>query len=113
MRRIGGWPEYCCAFLYGFNEQLSKDDRILKSGNYLNVDLFGIKKASGEMIAPLGTTAFDLKAGETIQVMTVIQNKNIGHSLIPEVRDLYEDWVEFSATDSTGKEIYHSGFIEG
>ncbi len=99
-------------FYYGFDEQLAKTIEFLKSGNYLNVDLFGIKKASGEVIAPLGSTAFDLKPGETIQVMTVIQNKNIGHSLIPEVRDLYEGWVEFSATDSTGKEIYHSGFIK-
>jgi Tfp pilus assembly protein PilF len=42
----------------------------------------------------------------------VIQNKNIGHSLIPEVRDLYEAWVEFTAKDAAGKEIYHSGFIK-
>ncbi len=100
-------------FYYGFDEQLNKTIEFLKSGNYLNVDLFAIKKSDDEhMIAPLGSTAFDLKAGETVQVMTVIQNKNIGHSLIPEVRDLYEGWVEFSATDSTGKEIYHSGFIK-
>ena len=44
--------------------------------------------------------------------MVVIQNKNIGHSLIPEVRDLYEAWVEFTVTDSSGKEIYHSGFLK-
>jgi tetratricopeptide (TPR) repeat protein len=100
-------------FYYGFDEQLAKTIEFLKSGNYLNVDLFAIRKANDDhMIAPLGSTAFDLKAGETIQVMTVIQNKNIGHSLIPEVRDLYEGWVEFSATDSTGKVIYHSGFIK-
>ncbi len=99
-------------FYYGFDEQLAKTIEFLKSGNYLNIDLFGIKRATGEMIAPLGSTAFDLKPGETVEVMTVIQNKNIGHSLIPEVRDLYEGWVEFSATDSSGKEIYHSGFIK-
>jgi Tfp pilus assembly protein PilF len=99
-------------FYYGFDEQLSKTIEFLKTGNFLNIDLFGIKRANGEMVAPLGSTAFDLKAGETIQVMTVIQNKNIGHSLIPEVRDLYEGWVEFSATDSTGRVIYHSGFIK-
>jgi tetratricopeptide (TPR) repeat protein len=100
-------------FYYGFDEQLAKTIEFLKSGNYLNVDLFAIRKGSeAPMIAPLGSTAFDLKPGEIIQVMTVIQNKNIGHSLIPEVRDLYEGWVEFSATDSTGKTIYHSGFIK-
>jgi len=44
--------------------------------------------------------------------MVVIQNKNIGHSLIPEVRDLYEAWVEFVVKDSSGQEYYHSGFLE-
>ena len=44
--------------------------------------------------------------------MVVIQNKNIGHSLIPEVRDLYEAWVEFTVEDAGGKEIYHSGFLK-
>ncbi len=38
--------------------------------------------------------------------------KNIGHSLIPEVRDLYEAWVEFTVKDTSGKEIYHSGFLK-
>ena len=42
----------------------------------------------------------------------MIQNKNIGHSLIPEVRDLYEAWVEFAVKDSDGNEIYHSGFLK-
>jgi tetratricopeptide (TPR) repeat protein len=100
-------------FYYGFDEQLAKTIEFLKSGNYLNVDLFAIRKANDDhMIAPLGSTDFTLKAGETVQVMAVIQNKNIGHSLIPEVRDLYEGWVEFVVNDSTGREIYHSGFIK-
>jgi Flp pilus assembly protein TadD len=43
--------------------------------------------------------------------LVLIQNKNIGHSLIPEVRDLYETRVEFSVVDATGREIYHSGFL--
>ena len=35
--------------------------------------------------------------------MVVVQNKNIGHSLIPEVRDLYEAWVELTVKDATGR----------
>lgn len=100
-------------FYYGFDEQLAKTIEFLKTGNYLNVDLFGIRKMDDDkMIAPLGSTPFTLRAGEAVQVMAVIQNKNIGHSLIPEVRDLYEAWVEFVVTDSAGREIYHSGFIK-
>jgi Tfp pilus assembly protein PilF len=99
-------------FYYGFDEQLQKTIEFLQSGAYLNVDLFAIKKRnSEEMIAPLGLEPFTLAANDTVQTMVVIQNKNIGHSLIPEVRDLYEAWVEFTVTQADGKEIYHSGFL--
>ncbi len=59
------------------------------------MDLFAIEKPGQEMTAPLGTTAFQLAPNETVQMMVVIQSKDIGHSLVPEVRDLYEPWVEF------------------
>ncbi len=99
-------------FYYGFDEQLEKTTAFLKSGMFLNVDLFAIKKAgSGVITGPLGSVPVRLARDEIVQAMVVIQNKNIGHSLIPEVRDLYESWVEFVVTDCTGKEIHHSGFL--
>ncbi len=100
-------------FYYGFDEQLQKTIEFLQSGTYLNVDLFAIKKAgSDEMTAPLGSKPFKLSPSDVVQTMVVIQNKNIGHSLIPEVRDLYEAWVEFTVKEENGKEIYHSGFLK-
>jgi Flp pilus assembly protein TadD len=100
-------------FYYGYDEQLTKTIEFLKSGNYLNVDLFGIKKNNNDkLIAPLGSALFTLAAGDVVTTMVVLQNKNIGHSLIPEVRDLYEAWVDFEVVDSKGKMFYHSGFIE-
>ncbi|MBV8897608.1 MAG: tetratricopeptide repeat protein [Acidobacteriaceae bacterium] len=100
-------------FYYGFDQQLQKTIEFLQSGNYLNVDIFGIKNAdTGEIAAPLGSSPVNLSAGELVQALVVIQNKNIGHSLIPEVRDLYEAWVDFSVQDSSGNTIYHSGFIK-
>src|ERR1700677_3924197 len=87
-------------FYYGFDEQLQKTIEFLKSGNYLNVDLFAIKKTGTDgMVAPLGSVPFSLKPNDTVQTLVVIQNKNIGHSLIPEVRDLYEAWVEFTVKE--------------
>ncbi len=106
-------------FYYGFDEQLSKTIDFLKSGNYLNVNIFALRKmddgsegADSSMIAPLGTAPFTLKPDETVQAYVVVQNKNIGHSLIPEVRDLYEAWVQFTAKDATGTVIYDSGFLK-
>jgi Tfp pilus assembly protein PilF len=109
------WPAGNTAvpFYYGFDQQLQKTVDFLKSGIYLNVDLFAIKKNGEEgMIAPLGSTPFKLAPDDTVQMMVVVQNKNIGHSLVPEVRDLYEPWVEFQVTDAAGAEIYHSGFLK-
>jgi tetratricopeptide (TPR) repeat protein len=100
-------------FYYGFDEQLQKTIEFLKGGNYLNVDIFGIMKASdGKLIAPLGSTAFRVEPNDVLETYVVIQNKDIGHSLVPEVRDLYQAWVEFEVKDASGKEIYHSGFIQ-
>ncbi len=100
-------------FYYGFDEQLRKTTDFLKTGDYLNVDIFALQKASDDkVIGPLGSVPFSLKTNDVVQALVVIQNKNIGHSLIPEVRDLYEAWVEFTAKDAAGKEIYHSGFIK-
>jgi Flp pilus assembly protein TadD len=100
-------------FYYGFDEQLKKTIEFLQSGNYLNVDLFAIKKNDADgIIAPLGSVPFSLKPNDTVTTMVVIQNKNIGHSLIPEVRDLYEAWVEFAVKQSDGTEIYHSGYLQ-
>ena len=99
-------------FYYGFDEQLKKTTEFLQSGNYLNVDLFAIRKKGEPLVAPVGSVPFNLKPKDTIQTLVVIQNKNIGHSLIPEVRDLYEAWVEFTVKQSDGTEIYHSGFLK-
>jgi thioredoxin-like negative regulator of GroEL len=106
-------------FYYGFDEQLQKTIEFLRSGDYLNVDIFGLEKTgdvnkdgSQKLIAPLGKASFDLAPNDVLTAFVVIQNKNIGHSLIPEVRDLYEAWVEFTVKDASGKEIYHSGFLK-
>ena len=99
-------------FYYGFDEQLAKTKEFLKSGQYLNVDFFGIRKPkTDEVFAPLGSVPFTISPNETIETMVLVQNKNIGHSLVPEVRDLFEAWLEFSVQDATGKTIYHSGFL--
>ncbi len=106
-------------FYYGFDQQLSKTIDFLRAGNYLNVDILGLEKAgdvdaagNNKLIAPLGKVSYNLAPNDVVTALVVIQNKNIGHSLIPEVRDLYEAWVEFTVKDANGNEIYHSGFLK-
>jgi Flp pilus assembly protein TadD len=99
-------------FYYGFDEQLKRTTDFLQTGNYLNVDLFGIKAAGAdELVAPLGSVPFKVDPKQALETYVVIQSKFIGHSLIPEVRDLYEAWVSFQVTDANGKKVYESGYL--
>jgi Tfp pilus assembly protein PilF len=108
------WPAGNTAvpFYYGFDEQLEKTIEFLKRGNFLNVDLFALKTEGGPMIAPLGTNPFTLKPNQTVDAFVIVQNKNIGHSLIPEVRDLYEAWLQVTVKDASGATIYDSGYLK-
>ncbi len=98
-------------FYYGYDEQLKQTIDFLKSGDYLNLDLFALKVNDEAMVAPLGATAFRIRPDSTVEAWVVVQNKNIGHSLLPEVRDLYEAWIQFTVTDAAGAQIYESGFL--
>jgi Flp pilus assembly protein TadD len=99
-------------FYYKFDEQLNQTIAFLQSGDYLNVDLFGLKVNNEALIAPLGSTSFDLKLDSTVDAYIVVQNKAIGHSLLPEVRDLYQAWIQFTVTDAAGTKIYESGYLK-
>ncbi len=108
---------------YKFDEQAQKVADFLKNGfdgkGVLNVDIFGLEKENAEatptdtvLVAPLGLTSYTLAPGETLVADVVIQNKGIGHSFIPEQRDFYEAWVDFTVKDSSGKTFAESGFLE-
>ena len=111
-------PQY-----YKFDEQAEKVAAFLKNASdgkgVLNVDIFVLEKenaaataADQVLVAPLGLTAFSLTPGETLVAGVVIQNKGIGHSFIPEQRDFYEAWVDFTVKDASGKTLVESGFLQ-
>ncbi|MGA2170129.1 MAG: tetratricopeptide repeat protein [Terracidiphilus sp.] len=111
-------PQY-----YKFDEQAEKVAAFLKNASdgkgVLNVDIFALEKENAAatatdqvLVAPLGLTAFSLAPGETLVADVVIQNKGIGHSFIPEQRDFYEAWVDFTVKDASGKTLVESGFLQ-
>ncbi len=120
-RWLGGntlMPQY-----YKFDEQAEKLAAFLKNASdgkgVFNVDIFALEKESAAatatdqvLVAPLGLTSFSLAPGETLVADVVIQNKGIGHSFIPEQRDFYEAWVDFTVKDGSGKTLAESGFIQ-
>lgn len=104
--------------IYGFDDQAKKMVAFLQA-NVFNLDLFAIERGvqadssnGGGMIAPLGPTAFTVKAGEVLTADVVIQNKGIAHSHVPEQRDMYESWVDFQVKDQAGKVLHESGFLQ-
>jgi tetratricopeptide (TPR) repeat protein len=108
---------------FQFAEQANKVAAFLKAGaqntGVFNVDIFALEKEGAAatskdqvLVAPLGLTAFSLAAGETLIADVVIQNKGIGHSFVPEQRDFYEAWVDFTVKDGAGKTLAESGFLQ-
>lgn len=96
---------------YGYDEQLQKTFDFLRN-NVFNVDIFGIERNGGKIIAPLGSLPFEIAAGDELTATVVIQNKGIGHSYVPEQRDFYESWVEFEVKDAAGLTLMHSGALQ-
>ena len=108
---------------YKYDEQAKAVSDFLKNGpdgkGVFNVDIFGLENESAAatthdqvLIAPLGLTSFSLAPGETLVADVVLQNKGIGHSFIPEQRDFYEAWLDFTVKDAAGKVLAESGFLQ-
>jgi Flp pilus assembly protein TadD len=99
---------------YGQKRQVEETVAFLKD-KVLNVDIFAVRREStGEVSAALeqsGENRLALKPGEELCAEVVVANRKAGHSFPPELRDMYEPWVEFEAIDASGKTVFHSGFI--
>ncbi len=97
-------PQY-----YKFDEQAKKLADFLRNGpdgkGVFNVDIFALEKENARnrfgqcWSRPSGLTRFAVAAGETLTADVVIQNKGIAHSHVPEQRDFYESWVDFTVKD--------------
>jgi Flp pilus assembly protein TadD len=100
---------------YNQHEQVKKTIAFLED-DLVNVDIFTVKnETSGKLVTqlqPNATNNLPAQPGEAITAEVVVSSRVIGHSLAPEVRDLYEIWVEFKVTDANNKTVYHSGFIK-
>jgi tetratricopeptide (TPR) repeat protein len=97
---------------YNYPDQAAAVVKFLQN-NVFNVDLFAVEQEQTHAVtAPLGQASFTLTAGEPVAVDVVIQNKGIGHSMVPEQRDMYESWVDFTVTDQAGKVLHESGYLK-
>lgn len=114
------WPgaNTAAPLFYGQSKQVSLTESFLKN-NVLSVDILALKLAGkensiSELLALQSdkNNKLELKAGQEVIAEVVVANRGAAHSFPPEVRDLYEAWVEFSVTDEKGEKIFHSGFVK-
>ncbi len=110
---------------FNYPEQAEKLKTFLQKGfdgkGVLNVDIFALEvdkdathssADTNDLIAPLGRVPFNLHAGQTLVADVLVQNKGIAHTFVPEQRDFYEAWVDFTVKDASGKILVESGFIK-
>ncbi len=119
-------PQY-----YKYPDQAAAVVQFLQSAVF-NVDIFGLEATpptaaaaaqgarpasepdpapAAALVAPLGTAAYSLTPGQYVVLSVVIQNKGAAHSHVPEQRDMYESWVDFTVKDAAGKTLAESGGI--
>ena len=100
---------------YGQTRQVELTEKFL-SDHVLSVDIFALRReATGARIAPLSPASdnlIELQPGEEVTAEVVVFNRKAAHAFPPELRDMYEPWVEFEVLDKSGKTIFHSGFIQ-
>ena len=100
---------------YGQTRQVELTEKFLED-RVLSVDIFALQsKATGKVIAPLSASVENrvaLRSGDEVTVDVVVFNRKAAHSFPPELRDMYEPWVEFEALDASGRSLFHSGYVK-
>jgi tetratricopeptide (TPR) repeat protein len=95
---------------YSYSDQIEAVRKLM--ANSLNMDFVAVSCKHQKKISEISLidgATLSVSPGDEITMDLVIQNRGIGHNLVPEQRDFYESWVEFTATSAGGKLLAHSG----
>ena len=100
---------------YGYDEQLKQVVDFLRL-NALRVDVFALeierREGTRAVAAPIENGGYSLRNSDVATVDVVVQNTGIGHSLVPEQRDMYESWLAVEVRDEHGQLVYESGGLD-
>jgi Cytochrome c554 and c-prime len=97
---------------YGWSRQVKATADLLKS-DIVSVDIFALsdRTADGQGLIKRLDGAASVSPGQDVSVDVVVANRGVGHSFPAELRDMFEAWLEFQATDANGKVLIHSGAV--
>jgi len=99
---------------YGQTEQVKKTVEFLQR-DLVNVDIFSVtNETTGATQMQLQQRQPNNFSVQRARPCLLTGNKATATSVIrfAEVRDLYEIWVEFKATDGDGQTVFQSGFLK-
>ena len=65
----------------------------------------------GNLAAPIDRAAPRVRPGETVRIDVVVRTRKVGHFFPSGTVDAFDVWVEFEATDASGKRIFWSGAV--
>ncbi len=71
-----------------------------------------VVRAPAEVVAPLDKVGAVMRRGESARLDVVVRTRRVGHFFPGGTVDAFDVWVELEATDSNGRPIFHSGFLE-
>lgn len=76
----------------------------------LRLEIFAIRRESGELIMSARDNEVYVSPGETIQVDVVVRNLNVGHTFPGGTNDSNEGWIDFKV--SAGDDVvFHNGYL--
>ena len=78
--------------------------------NKVRLEIFALRRESGERIMDAGRRDITLNPGELIEVDVVVRNLNVGHMFPGGTNDSNEGWIDFKAQleDET---VFHNGYV--
>lgn len=106
-------------FLSGDIEQLAMTQEFLQS-NKMRITIEKPHRSNAtqstlnlnEQLRQHTETPYYYYLGETIDLKIVVSNVGVGHDFPGGTADINEPWIELKITDSNGKKVFHSGFLE-
>ena len=68
---------------------------------------------AAEVEGPLGAVPVYVRPGDSVRLEVVVRTRKVGHFFPAGTVDAFDVWVELDAVDSTGRQIFHSGALDG
>jgi tetratricopeptide (TPR) repeat protein len=69
-------------------------------------------QAAAAVTGPLDKVDAVLRRGESARLEVVVRTRKVGHFFPGGTVDAFDVWVELEITDSNGRKVFHSGYVE-